>query len=339
MADTKISALTAITGANTASGDLLVLVDVSDTTMAVSGTDKKITRDEAALAVVQGGLLIPEVASPVTPPADHVRLFGRDVGGRTMLAQVGPSGLDTTLQPHNGRNRVRRWSGVAGSTTPLADGCVIPTAVGTATAKTRATTNLHQVIEGIEYLVTAASTTAVAGFRTASLTTSGISVYRGNASNIGGFHYICRWGPATGVTTGTRRAFVGLSATGATAPTDVNPSTLLNIIGMGWDAADTNVQIMHNDGAGTATKVGCGFARASADRTSIYELDLFCVANGSTVTWTVTELATGSTASGTISTDLVANTTAIAPVGYCSVGGTSSVVGLMLGQLYLETDF
>lgn len=46
MADTKVSDLTAITGANTATGDLFSLVDVSDTTMAASGTNKKITRAE-----------------------------------------------------------------------------------------------------------------------------------------------------------------------------------------------------------------------------------------------------------------------------------------------------
>lgn len=46
MADTKISELTSITGANLASGDLFVVVDVSDTTMAASGTDKKITKAE-----------------------------------------------------------------------------------------------------------------------------------------------------------------------------------------------------------------------------------------------------------------------------------------------------
>ena len=42
MADSKISALTAL-AAGPASGDLFVIVDVSDTSMAASGTDKKIT--------------------------------------------------------------------------------------------------------------------------------------------------------------------------------------------------------------------------------------------------------------------------------------------------------
>lgn len=53
MADSKISALTALSAAP-ASGDLLVMVDVSDTTMAVSGTDKKITYANLTSALTSG---------------------------------------------------------------------------------------------------------------------------------------------------------------------------------------------------------------------------------------------------------------------------------------------
>ena len=42
MADTKISALTTLADASLASGDYFVVVDVSDTSMAASGTTKKI---------------------------------------------------------------------------------------------------------------------------------------------------------------------------------------------------------------------------------------------------------------------------------------------------------
>ena len=48
MANKRISELTTITGANLADADLLVVVDVSDTTMASSGTNKKITMAELA---------------------------------------------------------------------------------------------------------------------------------------------------------------------------------------------------------------------------------------------------------------------------------------------------
>jgi len=55
MAGKKISALAAITGALVAPSDLLAVVDVSDTTMAASGTTKVITREE--LQVYAAGVL------------------------------------------------------------------------------------------------------------------------------------------------------------------------------------------------------------------------------------------------------------------------------------------
>lgn len=51
MPDTKITDLSALTGTDAASSDVAVVVDVSDTSMAASGTDKKITLDELAIAV------------------------------------------------------------------------------------------------------------------------------------------------------------------------------------------------------------------------------------------------------------------------------------------------
>ena len=61
----KISGLTALTGANTATGDLLEIVDVSDTTMAATGTNKKITRDEMKTAL----LVAPGPIGGTTPGA------------------------------------------------------------------------------------------------------------------------------------------------------------------------------------------------------------------------------------------------------------------------------
>lgn len=52
MADSDIPGLTALTGAGSASGDLTNVVDVSDTSAAADGTDKKMTLDELAIALV-----------------------------------------------------------------------------------------------------------------------------------------------------------------------------------------------------------------------------------------------------------------------------------------------
>lgn len=49
----KITALTAITDAQLADADVFVVVDVSDTSMAATGTDKKITRANLARAAAQ----------------------------------------------------------------------------------------------------------------------------------------------------------------------------------------------------------------------------------------------------------------------------------------------
>lgn len=51
MADTKISALAALANTAVDDTDLLVIVDVLDTSMAASGTDKKITIGEFNLAL------------------------------------------------------------------------------------------------------------------------------------------------------------------------------------------------------------------------------------------------------------------------------------------------
>jgi hypothetical protein len=55
MADQKISQLTSLTGANTASGDLVTIVDISDTTMGASGTNKKMTLTEFQASPVSAG--------------------------------------------------------------------------------------------------------------------------------------------------------------------------------------------------------------------------------------------------------------------------------------------
>ena len=282
-----------------------------------------------------GDVVLDSSSSPTTPSAGSVKLFGRSDGGRMLPALLGPTGRFSTLQPSFANNRIATWSPAGNSTVITADGNQALTNTGTITAANVATTNRHTWSRRIEYLVTVAAATAVAGFR-AVAAQWGI----GGAAGDGGFHFVCRWGPATGVATATNRAFVGMNAA-VTAPTDVQPSSIVNIMGFGWDAADANIQFMHNDGAGTATKVdmGASFPVPTVDRTSIYECSIFCAPNASSVTYQITNLASGATASGTASTDLPANTTLLAPRGWMSVGGTNSVIGIALMGLYIESDF
>ena len=85
--------------------------------------------------------------------------------------------------------------------------------------------------------------------------------------------------------------------------------------------------------------MGASFPVPTSDRTALYELVMFCKPNDTQVAWQVTDLNSGAVASGTVTAaaDLPTNTTFMLPFGYVSAGGTSSVVGLSLINLYIES--
>ena len=214
--------------------------------------------------------MLPQVGSggATVPPTGFMGLFAKSIGGRLMPAFIGASGLDSALQTHILRNGASFWIPSGDGTTITAIGANALTATGTATAANYATTSLHTRSTRIDYLVTTAATTAVAGYRAAT------NKWRGTE----GYHHISRVSPATGGTVSTRRFFAGVQGS-TSAPTDVNPSTLTNIIGYGYDAADTNWQFIRND-AGTAVKVSTGTARPSTDRPGLWSVNIFVPPGG-----------------------------------------------------------
>lgn len=291
----------------------------------------------AADVEIEGGQLrLPAIAAPAVPAADGLKLFGRKVGGRMMPAFMGPSGLDSSLQPSFSRNKMGLFMPAGNGGADSQVGVVI-SATGTATSETVATTNLHNYMRRRSWRVTTASTSAVAGVRGGALQWT----LGGTAAGLGGFHMVWRWGPATGVATATHRAFVGMRNATA-APTDVNPSTITNMCGMGYDAADTNVQFLHNDGSGTATKIdlGASFPKPNVDLTSVYEVALFAPPGTTqSLSYEVTNLVSGAVATGTVTTDIPTTSTLLNLYGYMSVGGTSSVIGFATMGIYIESDY
>lgn len=241
------------------------------------------------------------------------------------LESIGPSARDlrAAFQSY--------WSAVVAGGTAGTNFNITPTFVGTATAATYSVVTRYQSLRRVEYLVTTAATTAIASAR------SNLMMARGTVGQ-GGYKARLRTGPATGTTVTTGRFFLGIRGSAAT-PTDVDPSTLANIIGLGWDSADTNVQLMHNDGSGVATKVdlGASFPVPTTDRSVMYELILDCPAGASAIAWQVREIVGNATQSGSISTDQPGATTTMSIQSYHSVGGTSSVVGLAVMDFYVET--
>lgn len=283
---------------------------------------------------VTGGLDLPE-ENPSSPPADTVRLFGRKVGGRMLPSFKEPSGLDSSLQPTFARKRIAMWVANGNSTTATSFG-LAATSGGTATAANVAPTNIHTAVRRIDYLVTTAATTAIAFL----LPTGTINqLFRGTGI-LGGFHVVMRFGGATGMTNTSHRFWAGLSDY-AGNPSDVDPSTRSNLIGVGYDLADANWQIMHKTGTGTVTKVdlGAAFPKQSVDRSKMYELVLFCPPGGTSVFYEFTELGTSNVTSNVITTNLPAATSLVRPSIVASVGGVSSVIGIAPASVYIETDY
>jgi len=284
---------------------------------------------------IDGPVPFPHVAAPVAPPADHVSLFGRRIAGRVMPAFIGPSGLDSALQPLLARNKIA-WANPNGNSTAISLLGMAISGTGTATAANVGTANIHEAMRRLEYAVTTAATSAVAAWRS-----TAAQFRRGSPTlPFGGFFFVCRFGRSRGAAANaTLRGFTGFGSI-TSAPGDADPSTTqTNAIGVGCDAGDTNYQIIHRNGTAAATKIDTGIPKAVADTSEMYELAMFSPPNAAEVRVRFERLSDGTVFETTLTTNLPSDTTLLAPKGYYSVGGTSSVIGYALTSLYIETDY
>jgi hypothetical protein len=288
----------------------------------VSGSGTTLTLNPlSALTLVTG-------AGPTAASPGYLMLFGRE-GVRKVPGFVGPSGQDTTLQPFLARNRVSYWSAPGNSTTaPVSTGNAALTTTGTLT--TRSTTSADFLSQARRVgFVSGATLNGTAGYR---LTNA--PYFRGNGAGRGGFHYVEFFAVSDAVHNATAQWFHGLW-NNTSAPSQGDPSARTSILGLAKDRADTNIQFIHNDGSGVATKVDTGIASGT---NKFFQFEMFCPPQGATVSWSVVELISGSGASGFASTDLPADTTFLTVNVTMSTGSTSTAVGHDLCSLYIETD-
>jgi len=168
--------------------------------------------------------------------------------------------------------------------------------------------------------ITSASTSAAAGYEEEAQDSF-------HSGSNGGFIVSITWGQSLGATNSTGRGFAGLQT--GNGVSDVAPSSLINMMGMGWDSADTNIQFMHNDGSGTATKIdlGSSFPVPSVNNTSFYQVTISCAPGASTLYYRVKNMVTSAVATGSFSTNIPSSGTFLRRLIYTSVGGTSSTVG------------
>lgn len=297
--------------------------DYGDITVSGTGTVMNIDAD-----VVGPTELAPTAVTPGSyGSSSAVGTFTVDQEGRLTAAAnvsiVNPTG---TVWP--GQKMIRYMIPGGNAATPGQFGFNFPAASALSTPAT------SSYLESIRYnrMDTTAGANATIG------TISGqVCFWQGNAAGLGGYLYISEMGVQ--LTNTHMRIACGLfnSATVVSCATD--PVNLINCIFLGCDDADTNMQIMHNDGAGTCTKTDLG-ANYPKTTGACYRLTLMQASNTAQVDWQVDRLESAFTSTGSISADFPSNTTFLGPqyvVGNGSVGGAG--VRFAIFRLYTEQAF
>ncbi len=280
--------------------------------------------------VMDEGFLLGGVwAEPSVPSANTMWFYAEKLSGRMFPRWKGPSGMKTSVQPALFQNNIAMLTPQTSTTITLLG--TTNTSVGTVSHPALASTNIRTAMRRWIWTSAATNPSASEGRTAATM------VWRGDAAGLGGWFYACRW--AVSSSTANQQVAVGLwAATGATSTSQV-PSNLTDCIFVGWDSADTNLQIMHNDNAGTCTKINLGASFPANSTTSVYEFMMFAAPNGSSIFYRVERLGTSSVAEGEITTNIPASTTFLTRHEYMNNGNTAAAVVLEVARIYIETDY
>ena len=285
-------------------------------------------------AEIDNGDIQITAGNPVTPVSGKVKLFCKSLARRQMLATVGPAGLDVTLQPAIWRQKIAAWNPPGSATTiPGVFGANAPTAVGTATSRAVAVTNILTRCKRLGYVSTA-NAGALCGHYTS------VAQYTlGNGAGLGGFFYSCRFGFSDAAQVASARSFIGLSST-VSAPTNVEPNTLLNSIGVAKLSGDNTQLYWHGSGT-TIQSIGMG-TNFPPTTGILYDLIMYSPpAADRTLYWMLEKVGTGTYIDGSmfIDTTLPLNTVLLAHRAWRCNNTTGAAVGLDLVGNYIETDY
>ena len=193
------------------------------------------------------------------------------------------------------------------STTVVVDGGLTASPTASTLAQTVASTNFASKQVRLRYYGSTTSTGRYSALRGSSLLW-----FIG-----GGFKFVCDFNISDTAFSSNCQQFYGLAGQttdlnyGGASQTLVN--TLTNIIGVGSENGDANLQVFYNDASLTASKINLG-ASFPANRdavnamTTVYSIILYNAPASSSVIYRVINNETGAVARGTIATDLPLHT-------------------------------
>lgn len=229
-----------------------------------------------------------------------------DVQNNDLIQYNSSTSLWENKQPIVYANNFETYRGINinnNSTTVVSEGGITMSSTASTLAQAVASTNFATKQIRLRYYATTVSAGRYTGTRGSALLWY---IH-------GGFRYVCNFNISDTSFSAGCQQFYGLGgvttdlAYGGVSGTLV--STLTNIIGIGSENGDTNLQVFHNDASGTATKIDLGVnfpanRTAGAISTTVYSIELYNEPNSTDVKYKVKNAETGAIANGTISINL-----------------------------------
>lgn len=273
------------------------------------------------------------------PDAGMIRLFGRSVAHRMMLAQVGPSGLDTALQPFMARNKIGYWNPPGNATSvPGLFGFTAPSIVGTATTRNVTAVDGPHRMRRIGYVGAVTVGTGSAQYVSKAQFTGGSGANDGS-----GFFYLARFVPSNTAAVAGERFYIGMNYS-VSAPANVEPDTQIKQVGLAQLSTDNTQFYVVYGGTTAQTAIPCGTDLGSpvGFSTDAYELAIFTSQSEvRTYYIAVTNIFTGATFTTTLSGTAVQvpdPNVLLAHRAWKSNNATALAVGFDICSIYLETD-
>lgn len=268
----------------------------------------------------------------VATPSNGAIAYTKSTYGKRFLTLRDKLGDGNRLQPHFGDNVVRQWIPTgAGLTTLYALGITIAY-TGSTNGITPTNTNYFTTRNRI------INTTGGVANSTAVGRHNGLFAVSGDAAGRGGYYWVAEFGREDAALVTDARWWIGLYGTNSAIGASTEPSALTTMLGFGRNSTDTNLQFMNNDSSGTATKTDLGSSfPGNTNKADWYKGEIYCPPNSSTIYYAITNMSTGTVASGSVSSNLPAQTAYLAPQGFINNTATAAAAGLSYGRMYIET--
>lgn len=278
------------------------------------------------------------------PVADTLKLFRKKIAGIDTLSQISLVGGNKQVQNSIWNNKIGLWSAPGSVTTvPGILGFPAFTVVGTATARAVANTNTLTRMRRLGYV----SANGPGSFAASRIAAAQYSVSDGFGT--GGFFYSFTFAFSDAAAVAGARAFVGI-ASNTGAPTNVQPSTLTNSIGIAQlSTSNTQLYLVYGGSvAQAAIPLGTGFPPMNgtgAINGVPYTLVLHAPRDeGGVVYWHLFRLDTETEISGvliptTLGVQTPIHTTLLTLQTWRCNNATNSAVGLDISNIYMESDY